>query len=294
MPNKVVCFGEMLLDCFPDKVIPGGAPMNVALHLKQLGLNVQMISKVGKDDNGELILNFVKSFDLPVDNVQQDPNYPTGTVIVDNKDKENIKYEIVAPVAWDFIAYTPQNEEAVHLADAFIFGSLSIRNDFSWETLKKLISHSPALKVFDINIRPPFYDFFKISWLLNHTDILKINEDELQLISDHYQLPSEPSAFCQKLIHTFPISMVCITLGAKGAMIYKEGTIETHPGFEVTVEDTVGSGDAFLSGLVKNYLENKSLSEILEFSCGLGAFVATKKGGTPNYQLEDVYTLISK
>jgi fructokinase len=294
MQNKVVCFGEMLLDCFPDKVIPGGAPMNVALHLLQLGLEVKMISKVGEDEHGKLLLDFVQSFGLDTSLIQKDPQFPSGIVKVDNSDIENIKYEIVSPSSWDFIQTTTENLAAVKSADAFIYGSLGIRNTASWECLQSLLLQTQALKIFDINIRPPFYDFDKINWILEKTDILKINEDELVLVSQALKMSAEPEEFCRIMSKTYPLKMICITLGAKGAMIYKDEIITNHPGYNVKVEDTVGSGDAFLSGFISCYLQNKAISEILDFACSLGALVATKKGGTPKYNLKELDSLTLK
>ncbi len=312
MAKKVISFGEMLWDCFPDYDIAGGAPMNVALNLKQLGLDIQMISRIGKDEYGQKLKAFVQSFGLPTVLVQVDDTHMTGKVIVDNKDKENIKYDIVSPVAWDFIELTSENKNAVAQADAFIFGSLAIRNNRSWETLFKLL-HIPTLKIFDINLRAPYFDFEKIEIIFGYTDILKVNEEELQIVADHFGIASgitfEVSAqkggkdssskptskvsdttreLCAFLSKHFPIKMICITLGSRGALIYQNDNFTRHHGYKVQVEDTVGSGDAFLSGFVKTYLEEKSLSEILDFSCAMGAFVATKRGGTPRYGIEDV------
>jgi len=295
MSKKVVCFGEMLWDCFPDHEIPGGAPMNVALHLHQLGLAVKMISRVGNDAHGQRILDFVNSYGLDTSCIQQDEQYATGTVEVDNADVENIKYTIVSPVAWDFIALRNESLKAVQAADAFIFGSLSVRNPESWETLYHLL-HEPVLKIFDINLRAPFYDFEQIEIILGYTDILKINEDELVIVADYFDIDLPEKAthlemsklVCAYLTEHFPVSMVCVTLGANGAMIYQEGKIISHPGYQVKVEDTVGSGDAFLSGFVKTYLERKRPEEILDFACAMGAYVATQKGGTPRYEIEDV------
>src|SRR5690554_3550023 len=117
MPKMVVCFGEMLWDCFPDYEIAGGAPMNVALNLQQLGLEVKMISRVGKDELGYKLKDFVKDYGLPLDLIQEDAEHSTGKVVVDNTDKENIRYEIIAPVAWDFISFSEGNQKAVNEAD---------------------------------------------------------------------------------------------------------------------------------------------------------------------------------
>jgi fructokinase len=291
MSKKVICFGEMLWDCFPDKKIPGGAPMNVALHLKQLGLDVQMIGRLGKDAYGKKYLDFIQTYDFDQALIQTDEEHVTGTVTVHNEDPENIKYTIVSPVAWDFIELNADNKDAVSNADAFIFGSLAIRNNTSWETLYQLL-HLPTLKVFDINLRAPFFDFEKIEIMMGFTDILKINEDELEIVADYFGIAPEVKACCNLLTTHFPVKMVCITLGSKGAMIYQEGNIFQHPGYKVSVEDTVGSGDAFLAGFIKSYLEEKTPDEILQFACAMGAFVATKEGGTPKYGESEVWKVV--
>jgi fructokinase len=291
MSKKVICFGEMLWDCFPDKEIPGGAPMNVALHLHQLGLDVGMISRVGDDERGKRFLEFISGYGFPTDLIQLDPTHPTGNVVVHNEDPENIKYTIVSPVAWDYIEMNAENTAAVQNADALIFGSLAVRNTPSWDTLYHLL-HQPTLNIFDINLRAPFYDFEKIELLLGYTDILKINEDELEIVADYFNLKNDIHSVCDMLTTHFPIEMVCVTLGSKGAMIYENGRIHTHPGYKVTVEDTVGAGDAFLGGFVKSYLEGKKPDEMLDFACAIGAFVATKKGGTPRYKEADIWDTV--
>lgn len=291
MSKKVICFGEMLWDCFPDKEIPGGAPMNVALHLHQLGLDVGMISKVGDDERGKKFLDFISGFGFPKALIQIDPHHPTGNVVVHNEDPENIKYTIVSPVAWDYIEMNDENIHAVQSADALIFGSLAVRNTQSWDTLYHLL-HQPTLNIFDINLRAPFYDFEKIELLLGYTDILKINEDELEIVADYFNLKNDINTVCDMLTTHFPIEMVCVTLGSKGAMIYQNGKIFKHPGYKITVEDTVGAGDAFLGGFVKSYLEGKNPDEILDFACAIGAFVATKKGGTPRYKEAEIWETV--
>ncbi len=291
MAKKVICFGEMLWDCFPDGEVPGGAPMNVALNLKQLGLDVEMISRLGNDAHGERLKGFLNTYDLPLQLVQEDEEHPTGKVLVDDSDKENIKYDIVAPAAWDFIKLTSGNQDAISKADALIFGSLGVRNEVSWKTLYHLV-HQPLLTVFDVNLRAPYIDFYKIDSLLGYTDILKINEDELEILADFFELKQKgdglAKALCDYLVEQYPIETICITHGSKGAMVYKDGSIISHPGYKVQVEDTVGAGDAFLSGFVKMYLEGKNLKDTLDFASKLGAFVATQKGGTPKYSLEEL------
>ncbi|WP_162418902.1 carbohydrate kinase family protein [Cyclobacterium roseum] len=287
MPKKIICFGEMLWDIFPKESIAGGAPMNVALQLQHLGMTVEMISRIGDDKLGNKLIGFVKDFGLSDSFIQKDPIHPTGTVVVNDQEKENIRYEIVKPAAWDYIQWTESMEKEVKNADAFIFGTLAARGEESKATLDKLLE-TPALKIVDINLRPPFYTADLIEHLLTKADVLKINEDELTLLADFYDLPSKMEAALEKLNELFDFELICITLGSKGAALYQDGEIISHPGYPVAVKDTVGAGDAFLAGFVYKYLANDSPEKILDFACALGALVATYSGGTPVYKMEDI------
>ncbi len=277
----------MLWDCLPEGAVPGGAPLNVALNLHQLGLDSHLISAVGKDRDGEKLLAFLKNFGLPLNLIQVNPEQETSKVLVDNTDIENIKYTIVSPVAWDFIHWNEKMDDQVSEADAFIFGTLGVRNSVSLTTLLKLLRH-PVLRIFDANLRPPFYDFEVIENLLAFTDILKINEDELEAFADYFNVEPTIKSVCGFLDQHFPMDLICITQGSKGALIYKNGEIISHPGYKVKVQDSIGAGDAFLSGFVKSLLEEKSLEETLDFACKTGAYVATQTGGTPRYELKDI------
>ncbi|MEB2781200.1 PfkB family carbohydrate kinase [Algoriphagus sp. C2-6-M1] len=287
MPHKVVIFGEMLWDCLPSGPVPGGAPMNVTLNLHQLGLDSRLISAVGKDHDGEQLIEFLKTFHLPVDLIQVNQDHETSKVLVNDNDPENIKYTIVSPVAWDFIHWHAQMDAAVAASDAFVFGTLGVRNTKSLSSLLKLLHHK-TLRVFDANFRPPFYDFEIIVTLLGFTDILKINEDELEIFADYFNIDPSIATVCNHLDTHFPMDLICVTQGSKGAMIYKAGEIISHEGYKVTVADSIGAGDAFLSGFIKTYLDKKPLDQVLNFACKLGAFVASKKGGTPRYDISDL------
>lgn len=287
MRDHVVIFGEMLWDCLPSGPVAGGAPMNVALNLHQLGLSSRLISAVGKDEDGEKLNGFLADFGLPLDLIQIKPNQDTSKVLVDDSDPENIKYTIVSPVAWDFVAWNEENDRAVEEADAFVFGTLGVRNPESLKTLIRLLHH-PTLRVFDANLRPPFYDFEVIETLLGFADILKINEDELEIFADYFETEATIEDLCFYLDQHYPMEIICVTRGAKGAVIYQKGKLFEHPGYSVQVQDSIGAGDAFLSGFIKTYLEEKAPEEILDFACKLGAFVATQKGGTPRYSEGDI------
>lgn len=293
MRDQVVVFGEMLWDCLPTGPVAGGAPMNVALNLHQLGLNSRLISAVGRDADGQKLLDFLSGFGLPLGFIQTKDDQETSRVLVDTSDPENIKYTIVSPVAWDFIDWSSELDLAVEEADAFVFGTLGVRNPRSLKTLIKLLHH-PTLRIFDANLRPPFYDFEVIETLLGFTDILKINEDELEIFADYFGTEATVDSLCSHLDQHFPLEIICVTQGSKGALIYQKGKTYSHTGYKVKVQDSIGAGDAFLSGFIKTYLEEKSPEDILDFACKIGAFVATQKGGTPRYTEADIHQAITE
>jgi len=287
MNKRVVLFGEMLWDCLKTGPIPGGAPMNVALNLHQLGYHSQLISSVGQDKLGSDLLEFLHSFGKDTSLIQALPNRETSRVLIDDSDPENIRYDILENVAWDHIKITSDAMEAVKKSDAFIFGSLAVRSEESFKTLQAILPHAKR-KVFDANLRPPYVDFDKINTLLAQTDLLKINEDELLEFAKHFGISKEIETFCDHISKKFKIEKICITLGSKGALIYDKGKIFQHPGYQVKVSDTIGAGDAFLSGFIYQILDGKEPVKALDFGCKLGAYVATKKGGTPKYSLKTV------
>lgn len=287
MLHNVVIFGEMLWDCLPSGSVPGGAPMNVTLNLHQLGLSSRLISAIGNDADGQKLLEFLQTFNLPAELIQVNEEHETSKVLVNDDDPENIKYTIVSPVAWDYIHWNQEMDKAVASADAFVYGTLGVRNSESLTTLLRLLHHK-TIHIFDANFRPPFYDFEIIESLLGFTDILKINEDELEIFADYYDIDSDINSVCAHLDKHYPMDLICVTQGSKGAVIYSNGTITSHNGYKVQVADSIGAGDAFLSGFIKTYLEKQPLDQVLDFACKLGAFVASKKGGTPRYEITDL------
>lgn len=277
----------MLWDVFPNESIPGGAPMNVALHLHYLQAEVTFISKVGQDEEGQRLLQILEKFGLPTGEIQTNASLPTGKVLVNDGDKENIRYEIVRPSAWDEIEWSEKLQEKVDQSDALVFGSLAARGDISRKTLFHLLK-TKTIKVCDINLRAPFYSFALLQQLLSHTNILKVNEEELRILGNYHQWAGNIEALMEKLTGLYALELVCVTLGKNGALLYYEDNLIAHPGYPVLVQDTVGSGDAFLAMLIHSYLMNKAPEQFLDDACALGALVATHKGGTPQYRHEDI------
>jgi fructokinase len=290
---NVICFGEMLWDMLPTGKMAGGAPMNVAIHLKNFGHNASIISRVGTDDLGEELLEFIDKNGLDSQFIQQGQNHLTGVVKVNMDDKNNVSYKIVKPVAWDYILLEDEAINAVKNADCFVFGSLSARSEQTFDTLKKLLEVATT-KVLDINLRPPYYDKETIEFLLTKTDILKLNHLELDEICTWFFEANSINEKLSQLSKMFNIKTICITLGEDGAMLFHEGEIYKSSGFEVEVADTIGSGDSFLACFIANFLNHENIEKTLQKACAVGALVAQNHGATPFISEQDIQNLLNK
>jgi len=285
--KSTVCFGEVLWDILPTGALPGGAPMNVAYHLNQLGVEAKMISGIGDDEEGRRLLEFMKNHKIPTDLVQKSDYSSTGTVLATQGENHEMVYDIVKPAAYDFIDVTPGALDAILKAPYFIFGSLAVRNEHSRRTLKTLINLAET-KVFDINLRAPHYDQNNLEQLLLQTDILKLNEHEIELVSGWYADISRFEDKVRLISDRYQIARIIVTKGAEGASYFDGDTFYHHPGFTVTVADTIGSGDAFLAAFLSKLINGATPGECVEFACKLGAYVATQKGACPDMKFFSV------
>src|ERR1043165_2053024 len=129
--HSVVCFGEVLRDLLPTKALPGGAPMNVAYHLKKLGTNPVMLSKIGSDDYGKALVDMLAENDITTEFLQVDYTYPTGLVYANPNEYNEVVYDIVLPSAWDFIEWHNEFTELLQQAQYFVYGSLTSRSKVS-------------------------------------------------------------------------------------------------------------------------------------------------------------------
>jgi fructokinase len=289
--NNFICFGEMLWDMLPTGKMPGGAPMNVAIHLKNFGNSATIISRVGTDDLGTELVDFVKENGLETQFIQHGQTHLTGVVKVNMDDKNNVSYKIVQPVAWDYILCENEAVEAVKNSDCFVFGSLSARSEQTFDTLKKFLKIAP-FKVLDINLRPPYYNKETIEFLLQNTDLLKLNHLELEEVSAWFFEAGTIQENLKRLSELFKINTICVTLGADGASLLHKNNIYESAGFEVDVIDTIGSGDSFLASFLSNFLKNVPVQKALIEACAMGALVATKHGASPKISKEEIEKLM--
>ena len=289
--HKVVCFGEVLWDILPSGALPGGAPMNVAYHLHKLKKNPALITRIGIDKRGQDLMNIFSGRGVCTDFFQVDDKYETGKVFAHLNEYNEVRYDIIRHVAWDFIVLDDSLRELVSKAEFFVFGSLAARNKVSRDTLFQLLEIAKN-KVLDINLRAPHYNREIVERLLQKADFVKMNLAELELVTSWFSNHTSFADRIRSIREKFSITNMVVTMGGDGAMLIMNGDVIKHHGFKVDVVDTVGSGDAFLAGLLYKLSDNASSDDALEFASGLGALIATQRGACPEYDTEEIKELI--
>lgn len=285
----VVCFGEVLWDSLIDGRRLGGAPLNVCYHLMKMGVPSTIITQIGDDQNGEDIINEFDRLQISKTHCQVSDRYPTSTVEVHLGENNKVNYEIVEKVAWDYISYSKQISDLVEGSAAFVFGSLVVRSSVSRETLMRLIDKS-SYRVFDVNLRKPFYDRDTLLILMSKANLLKLNEDELEVIGNWLSLDVvDEDTILSDIMNRFEsIAEILLTKGAEGAVYYSREQKISVPAYKITVKDTVGSGDSFLAAFIAKRLLGQSVEEALHAAVLLSAYVARRNGACPIYNVEDL------
>ncbi|QDT25181.1 2-dehydro-3-deoxygluconokinase [Gimesia panareensis] len=280
----VIGLGELLWDCFGDDRRPGGAPANVAFQANQLGCRGTVVTRVGQDDLGRELLDFLKQQQLATDYVQVDENYPTGTVTVEFSDANDPQYTIHEQVAWDHLEFNDRLATLMGEAQAVCFGTLAQREAASREAIHQCLAATgeDCLVVYDINLRQKYYDRDWIERSLKAARVVKLNQDEVQVLSELLSVDgSDLPRFAKQLQTDYGVEAVCITRGSGGCLIYAESQSYDIPGTPVEVADAVGAGDAFTAALISRRLLGWPWDRAALFANRVGGLVASKSGAMP-------------
>jgi fructokinase len=283
MGRNILAIGEVLWDMLPSGRQLGGAPANFACHARALGAEARLVTRIGSDDLGREILERLARQGLPTDTVEVDPEAPTGTVAVELAPDGQPRFTIVEDVAWDRIEAGFAAFSAAASADAVCFGSLAQRHRISRDAIRSIVTtaRAGALRVFDVNIRPPFQSRDVITVSLEMAGVLKLNDQELPMLAAMFGLDGGGRAQMEGLARRFDLSLVALTRGAAGSLMYHSGDWSDHPGEPAKVCDTVGAGDAFTAVLTVGLLEGWPLDEINRRANRVAAYVCSQPGATP-------------
>jgi fructokinase len=295
-PHLILGLGELLWDVLPEGARLGGAPANFSVMAARLGNHAAILSRIGRDDLGRRAIDRLESFSADASQVQVDPAHETGRVTV-SFEAGQPSYTIHQPAAWDFLDLSDEWVRLAERADAICFGSLAQRCLHSRQTIQTLAAQtsSTCVRVFDVNLRAPFYSGEVIQESLELATVMKMNDAEVPLVlgllglsgADGPEvgplLAGAERLGAERLLSEFPtLQMVAVTRGGHGSMLVTRDEWHEHPGLPVKVADTIGAGDAFTAAMTHYLLRGADLATLNEAGNRWGGWVASQSGAMPS------------
>jgi fructokinase len=289
-PHLILGIGELLWDVLPQGPRLGGAPANFTVMAGRLGSHAAILSRIGRDDLGRQAVDLLDPLPADTEYLQIDPVHETGRVTVELKDGQP-SYVIHEPAAWDFMELTDDWVRLAERADAICFGSLAQRSLESRQTIQTLAAQtcSSCVRIFDVNLRPPFYSSEVLQESLELATVFKLNDAEMPVVLGLLGLPAgedgELHALrigAERLLAEFPtLRMVAATRGAHGSVLVTRDGWHQHPGVATKVADTIGAGDAFTAALAHYLLRGADLVTLNEAGNRWGSWLASQNGAMP-------------
>ena len=289
-PHLVLGIGELLWDLLPEGPRLGGAPANFSIMAGRLGNHSAILSRIGRDDLGREAVRLLDPLPADTSHLQIDPAHETGRVTVSFAEGQP-QYTIHHPAAWDFLELSDEWVKLAERSDALCFGSLAQRSLESRQTIQTLAaqSQSRCIRIFDVNLRAPFYSSEVIQESLELATVVKMNDAEVPLVLALLGMPVEADGAAatlrngaEKLLAEFPtLDLVAITRGAHGSLLVRRNEWHEHPGFPIEVVDTIGAGDAFTAAMAHYLLHGAQLAVLNEAGNRWGSWVASQSGAMP-------------
>ena len=281
---KVLSFGEIIWDVYPDEKHLGGAPLNFAAHFAKQGGEAYVLSALGDDELGNEALNKLSLWKVNAEYVSVLSRKDTGKCLV-TLDKQGVPtYNIVRDSAYDYINCSSVSDEF----DALYFGTLALRNEYNRREISELIKSHSFKEIFvDVNLREPFISRESLMLCMENATVLKISDEELSAVSkilfnneyDYKNIATEISKTFQN------IKFIIITLGEKGSYAYDvhNKTSFSCAAERVTVASTVGAGDSFSAVFLYKYMCGFDIDSCLKSASRISAYVVSKTEAVPEY-----------
>lgn len=289
-PHLILGIGELLWDLLPEGPRLGGAPANFTVMAGRLGSHAVVLSRIGRDDLGREAVALLDPLPADTEYLQVDPIHETGRVTVTFRDGQP-EYVIHEPAAWDFLELTDDWVRLAERADAICFGSLAQRSLQSRSTIQALAAQtsSTCVRVFDVNLRAPFYSSEVIQESLELATVMKMNDAEVPQVLSLLGLPIQEAdapgvlqTGAQRLLSEFPtLRVIAITCGENGSLLVTREAVHQHPGVPVKVADTIGAGDAFTAAMTTYMMRQAGLPTLNEAGNRWGSWVASQAGAMP-------------
>jgi len=279
----IVAMGEILFDNFPGYRRIGGAPFNFAYHMRGLGFDARFASRIGDDENGKKILSFLREKGFGTELIQTDPSHPTGEVNISLDSRGVADFTILPDAAYDYIEADKAMVEDLRKSSLVYFGTLVQRGP-GFETIQRLLSimEGMAHTIYDVNLRRDCYSETVIRSSLEKSDIVKLNHEELVVLSEMFRFHGEERDFANYLMEQYSISMVSVTKGEQGSALYtRDGCAEAGPAADIDLVDTVGAGDGYTAVLAAGYMRELDIQVIVDTAAEFAARICGIEGALP-------------
>jgi fructokinase len=287
--HPVLLFGEILIDRFPDQEVLGGAPFNVAMHLYAFGCMPVLVSRIGQDNAGSRLLQTLENAGLAIHGVQLDSTHSTGMVEV-HFTADGHQFDILPDQAYDHIH--PRLSRMTALAvnpELVYFGTLAQRAN-SHRALRHMLRAVGGKRFFDVNLRDPWVSAERLRWSLQHADIVKANDTELERIVELIDLEgTSPEEQAKALVQRYQLDGLLITRGEAGSWwidnFGEQTVMATDP--VAGIRDTVGAGDAFSAIFMLGLLHNWTIPVTLRRAQHFAGAICQIRGAVPEH--DDFY-----
>ena len=289
--HLVLLFGEILIDRFPDQEVLGGAPFNVAMHLCAFGCMPVLVSRIGQDNAGSRLLQALENLGLAIHGVQLDSTHSTGMVEV-HFAADGHRFDILPDRAYDHIH--------PRLSRMTALGSKP-RTGLFWEPWPSEPTHRALRHMFvcavwgsnvsfDVNLRDPWVSAERLRWSLQHADIVKANDTELERIVELIDLEgTSPEEQAKALVQRYQLDGLLITRGEAGSWwidnFGEQTVMATDP--VAGIRDTVGAGDAFSAIFMLGLLHNWTIPITLRRARTFSGAICQIRGAVPEH--DDFY-----
>jgi len=282
MKNRITAIGEILYDVYPDKKRLGGAPFNFIYHIWKILGKANFISSVGDDANGKEMLVHLNSIGFDTSAIIIDKEHPTGTVDVTIDENKIPHYKMNRYCSFDYMV---QDDNSTNVfeneTDLLSFGTFTMRDEISRNTVLSLFNQPDKKYFCDLNLRHDLFSRELIEKVLLTSNVIKVNQDELDKLKSLLTLDSKNRNAVNKLMQNFNIDLVAVTLGERGAELYSRDKISFCKPPTGNILDTLGAGDAFSAILCLGYLYNVDLDELNKLANEFAFQICQVSGALP-------------
>ncbi|GCD18936.1 fructokinase [Cellulomonas algicola] len=252
MSERALVIGEALIDAVrrPDgsrAEHPGGSPANVALGLGRLGREVDLLTWLGLDAEGDAVRRHLEASHVRVLQGDRSPaRTPVATAHLDAQGVATYEFDLEwdLPSTWDELAGDPVVVHTGSIAAVLQPGGARVAHEVSRRQGTSTITYDP-------NLRPalmgsPAHAQPYVDALVRLADVVKVSDEDLAWLHPGVA----PAEIAEEWSRSGP-ALVVVTHGGEGAFASTAaGARITVPAPSVQVADTVGAGDSFMGGLI--------------------------------------------